>query len=174
MAPKCSKLSADEQFSLATNGMAWRVKYRKYDDSGKVLKIKFQIGSLGVHPKNRGGLYPTGRRCKNLCTDVGDVGFLKESLEHACVAVEETPIEVARSRGDKYESGSAYNLRKSKKDEYLKSCFDVPYNDVRGLMLSHNHMMLVLRAFLTKALWQLPEKIRKGYCVLRCAGQTFT
>ena len=166
MAPKLSKLSVDEQFSLAVNGMAWRVKYRKCDDGGKVIKIKFQVGSLGVHPKNRGSLYPTGRRCKCLIQDVGDVGFLKESLEHACVVVGEMPFDAARSRGDKYESGSAYNLRKSKKDEFLKSCFDVPYNDVRGLMLSHNHMVLVLRAFMTKALWQLPANEEKGivYC----------
>ena len=161
MAPKLSKLSADEQFSLAVNGMAWRVKYRKCDDSGKAVKIKFQVGSLGVHPKNRDSLYPAGRRCKGLIQDV-----LKASLEHACVVVEEMPFDAARSRGDKYESGSAYNLRKSKKDEFLKTCFDVPYNDVRGLMLSHNHMMLVLRAFMTKALWQLPANEEKGivYC----------
>ena len=33
-------------------------------------------------------------------------------------------------------------------------------------MLSHNHMMLVLKAFLTKALWQLPANEEKGlvYC----------
>ena len=76
------------------------------------------------------------------------------------------PNDVARSRGEKYGSGSSYNIRQSKKDEYLKSCFEVPYNDVRGLMLSHNHMMLVLRAFLTKALWNLPANGERGlvYC----------
>ena len=166
MAPKLSQLSADEQFSLAVNGMAWRVKYRKCDEGGKVLRVKFQIASLGVHRKNRGSLYPAGRRCKSLILDVGDVGFLKESLEHACVVVEEMPIDVARSRGDKYESGATYNMRQSKKDEFLKTCFEMPHNDVRGLMLSHNHMMLVLRAFLTKAKWQLPANEEKGlvYC----------
>ena len=151
MAPKQSKLSKEEQHSLAVDGMALRVKYRKYDENGKVFKIKFQIGSLGVHQKNRGSLYPSGRRCKNLCLEVGDVGFLRESVEHACVVVEEMPNDVARSRGEKYESGTTYNIKQSKKDEFLKSCFEVPYNDVRGLMLSHNHIMLVLRAFLTKA-----------------------
>ena len=52
MAPKQSKLSKEEQHSLAVDGMAWRVKYRKYDENGKVVKTKFQIGSLGVHQKH--------------------------------------------------------------------------------------------------------------------------
>ena len=61
MAPKkVSAMSADEQHSLAVNGMAWRGKYRKCDDNGKALKVKFQVGCLGVHAKNRGGVYPAG------------------------------------------------------------------------------------------------------------------
>ena len=163
MAPNQSKkLSADEQHSLVVNGMALRVKYRKCDENGKVLKVKFQVGSLGVHPKNRGGVYPAGIRCKSLCLEVADVGFLKESVEHACIAVEEMPLEIARSRGEKHESGTAYNIRQSRKDEFLKSCFAAPYNDVRALLLSHNHMMIILRAFLAKALWNLPANERKG------------
>ena len=166
MAPRTSKLDPDEQHSLAVNGMAWRVKYRKCDHNGKAIKVKFHIGSLGVHPKNRGGVYPAGIRCKSLCTEVGDVGFLKESVEHCCIAVEDMPIDIARSRGPTHESGSAYNLRQSQKDEFLKTCFAAPYSDVRGLLLAHNHMMLILRAFLAKALWNLPANEAKGivYC----------
>ena len=163
MAPKQSKkLSADEQRSLAVNGMAMRVKYRKYDENGNVLKVNLQVGSLGCHCKNRGGVYPAGIRCKSLCLEVADIGFLKESVEHCCVAVEEMPLEIARSRGEKHESGTAYNIRQSSKDEFLKSCFAAPCNDVRALLLSHNHMMIILRAFLAKELWNLPANERKG------------
>ena len=111
-------------------------------------------------------MYPAGIRCKSLCTEVGDVGFLKESVEHCCIAVEDMPIDIARSRGPTHESGSAYNLRQSQKDEFLKTCFAAPYSDVRGLLLAHNHMMLILRAFLAKALWNLPANEAKGivYC----------
>ena len=142
------KMSPDEDHSLAVSGMAWRVKYRQTDENGKVMKIVLDIGSLGVHQQNRGSLYPAGRRCKNLCIDVLEVGFVKENVDHQLVAVEEIPREVARSRGPNFESGSQYNIRQCQKDEFLKSCFEVPYNDVRGLMLSHNRMMLVLRACL--------------------------
>ncbi len=61
-----AKMSKDEEHSLAVNGMAWRVKYRRTDAEGKVIRKKMPIGSLGVHPKNRGGVYPAGRRCKKL------------------------------------------------------------------------------------------------------------
>ena len=155
--------------------MAWRVKYRKCDDGGKALRIKFQIGSLGVHPKNRGGVYPSGKRCRNLCTEVvGAHGFLKENIVDAVVGVEEVPVDVASSRGEKFLSGSEYNIKRCKQDELLMGCFAVPHNNVQCKMLSHNHMILVLRAFLTKARWKIPKNEEKKPCVLRCAGQTFT
>ena len=77
---------AGEGHSLATYGMAVRVKYRRVDTEGKPLKKKIGLGSLSLHPKNRGGLYPSWLRCKALAVDVvGVVGFLKEGLKHAAV-----------------------------------------------------------------------------------------
>ena len=72
-----------------TAAMAWRVKYRKIEDAGKVIRMKLRIASLGVHPKNRGGVYPAGVRCKGSCVDVVEVGFVKEEVNHAGVVVEE-------------------------------------------------------------------------------------
>ena len=169
-----SKMTADEAHSLAVVGMAWRVKYRQTDADGKVIRAFVNIGTLGVHKKNRGGVYPAGKRCRSLCIEVvGEVGFLKENVEHAVVAVEEVPTDVASSRGEKFVSASQYNIKQCKQDELLMGCFAVPHNDVRCLMLSHNHIMLVLRAFLTKARWKI-QGMRKKTCVLRCARQTFT
>ena len=168
---KMAKMSKDEEHSLAVNGMAWRVKYRRTDAEGKVIRKKMPIGSLGVHQKNRGGLYPAGRRCKNLCIEVLDVGFLKENVEHAVIAVEEIPMEVARSRGEKFESGAQYNIRQCRKDTELMHCFDVPYNDVRSLMLSHNHITLVLRAFMTKAQWAIPKNEEKNLALCDANGK---
>ena len=169
-----SKMSPEDVHSLAVRGMAWRVKYRQKDHDGKVLKNRVNIGSLGVHPENRGGVYPAGKRCRNLCIEVvGDVGFLKENVEHAVVAVEEVPTEIARSRGEKFLSASQYNIKQCKQDELLMGCFAVPHNDVRCLMLSHNHIMLVLRAFMTKAQWAIAKNEERS-CVLRFAGQTST
>ena len=66
MAPKQSKptLTTDEQHSLAVNGMALRVKYRKCDDNGKALKVKFQLGSLGVHKNTVAACIPPGSDAK--------------------------------------------------------------------------------------------------------------
>ena len=167
-----SKMSPDEVHSLAVAGMAWRVKYRQTDENGKVIRVIVNIGSLGVHPKNRGGVYPAGKRCRSLCIEtVGDVGFLKENVEHAVVAVEEVPTEIASSRGGKFLSASQYNIKQCKQDELLMGCFAVPYNVVRCLLLSHNHIMLVLRAFLTKARWKIPKNVEKNLVFCDAQGK---
>ena len=150
--------------------MAWRVKYRRIDQQGDIQKLKLRLENLGVHPQNRGGVYPTGLRCKSLCVDVLKAGFLKEEVCHQMVVVEETPAQHIRSRGEGYECGSAYNLGASVKDEYLSSCFQDPYGDVRHMLLAHNHMMLILRAFLTRANWELPPFPEK-HCCSGCGGQ---
>ena len=142
---------------LMVAAMAYRVKYRKLDTDGKVCKILVRIESMGVHKKNRGGVYPAGVRCKSLCVEVLKAGFVKEEFNHAFIAVEEAPVaEVIRAGGAGMVSASTYNAEHSSKDELLITCFQAPYDDVRHPLLSHNHMMLVLRAFLTRAKWDLP------------------
>ena len=83
--------------------------------------------------------------------------ILKAFVETSVVTVEEPPIEHIRKCETTYESGSQYNIKASTKDEFLSGCFAVPHNDVRNTMLSHNHIMLVLRAFMTAAHWDLPD-----------------
>ena len=142
---------------LMVAAMAYRVKYRKVCQDGKAQKVAVRIESMGVHRKNRGGVYPSGVRCKSLCADTMAAGFVKEEVNHACVAVEEVPVdEIIRSRGAHMVSASRYNAENSTKDELLATCFEQPYDDVRYMLLSHNHMMLILRAFLTRAKWDLP------------------
>ena len=41
---------------IITAAMAWRVKYRKLDDNGKVVRQHFPIQHLGVHPIEGGRL----------------------------------------------------------------------------------------------------------------------
>ena len=136
---------------------AFRAKYRKGD-----AKVRVRIETMGVHRGNRGGVYPAGIRAKRLATDVFNVGFDKEDFAHNCVAVEEAPVsvQVNRSSGSaptsKQESASAYNARKCSQDVILVSCFNAPYDEVRHQLLSHNHMMLCIRAFLTLAQWDIP------------------
>ena len=146
--------------SLIAAASALRVKYRK------LTKLKQNIANLGTHMSNRGGQYPSGLRCKGLCLSVLEAGFSKEDVNHQLVAVEETPAEHIRSRGTDYQSGASYNKDRSSKDELLCSCYDDPYCDVRVMLLAHNHTMLVLRAFLAQATWDLPPDKERGitYC----------
>ena len=52
-------------------------------------------------------------------------------------------------------SSSEYNRAASLQDEFLRTCFEEPHGNVQYKLLSHNHMQLVLRAFLTKAEWKI-------------------
>ena len=142
---------------LMVAAMAYRVKYRTDNIDGKAKEKVVRIETMGVHKKNRGGVYPSGIRCKSLCVEVLEAGFLKEEVNHACIVVQEAPAEeiLLRDPGDDMVSASTYNAANSSKDELLITCFETPYNDVRHTLLSHNHIMLVLRAFLSQAKWDL-------------------
>ena len=56
-----------------------------------------------------------------------------------------------RGRG----TGSQYNREASSKDELLQACFQEQHGNVQYSLLSHNHMALVIRAFLGKAKWDM-------------------
>ncbi len=62
--------------------MAIRVKFRKVDNDGNVIRETVHIRNLACHPKNRGGVYPAGVRCKTLCTEVFNTGFVMEEKLH--------------------------------------------------------------------------------------------
>ena len=122
-APTTSGVLQDGMGQVAA-AAAFRAKYSRKDLNGKVQKVRLRIEHLGVHPKNRGGVYPSGLRCKALGTDVLDVGFNKEELANQLVVVEETPEDQIRSRGKGYISGSSHNRDQSRNDELLCTCFD--------------------------------------------------
>jgi hypothetical protein len=136
---------------VVTRAMAFRVKYRRKDKDALIVRPTIPIANLGVHPKNRGGVFPAGVRCRSLMKEVLEGGFAKEDVNHACIAVEEVPIADIRSRGADFESGIAFNTQKVAADELLSTCFEAPYNDVRYMLLAHNHMMINLRVWLTRA-----------------------
>ena len=71
-------------------------------------------------------------------------GFDKHVFGHQVVAVEVLP-------GDS--TALEYNDSRCKQDGLLLSCFDYPYNEVRDKLLSHNHLMLGLRAIIAKSKW---------------------
>ena len=151
--------------NLSLSGDCWHVLSRQISQNWQGrqgYQSKGRCWNFGCHRKNRGGVYPSGKRCKSLCKEVLTVGFLKEEVNHAAVAVGEMPLEHIRGLGDDYVSGSAYNAEASMRDEHLVDLFNVPYNDVRHMFLSHNHTMLTLRVFLASAHWDLKVEETTG------------
>ena len=85
---------------LMMQAAAYRAKYCKRSDDGKAMRVNLRVENSGVHKKNRGSVYPSGQAIIRLCKEVTRGGFLKEEVDHAAIAVGETPIESIRSRGD--------------------------------------------------------------------------
>ena len=128
--------------------MAYRARCRKTNADGTALKTPLRVEASGVHRKNCGGVCLAGVACKRLCAEVVEAGFAKEEVNHACIAVEQVPLtEAIRRYGQGVVNASQNNIDNSSKGELPASCFNAPYDDVRHMLLSLNHMMLVLRAF---------------------------
>ena len=140
---------------------AYRAKYRVHERDGKIMKVNVHVVGAGVHKGNRANVYPSGVACRRLCSEVLRAGLLKEEITHVCVAVQEPPTEELIRKPLKYEklrdyvSSLSYNETMCKIDELIMTCSEPPHNRVEYTFLSHNHMMLVMRAFLTKAKWKM-------------------
>ena len=77
---KSSGAMADSKHDkgILIEAMAMRVKYRKTNSDDAPLMLYIPVTDLGVHKKNRGGVYPAGVRCKSLCEEVVVAGFMQE------------------------------------------------------------------------------------------------
>ena len=86
---------------LVRQAMAFRVKYR-LDINKRVIALS----RLGVHPQNRGGMYPQPDTVRNLGLKIITKGFNQSEANHEGVNVEEVPFaeraEFSRSRGSSY------------------------------------------------------------------------
>ena len=128
--------------------MAWRVKYRMKSEKGQD-KRRLPLQLLGVHPSNRGGVYPQGEVVKTLGIKLAGLGYNQEVADHQGVAVEQAPNEYY----------GEYNRRKCLGQPLLSSCFGVESNVAFG-MLSHNHLLLLLLCWANSAKWELNEGAR--------------
>ena len=70
---------------------------------------------MGVHPANRGGMYPQADAVRNLGLKIIRTGFSQSEANHEGVVVEEVPFckraDHSRSSGIPYESYAEYNVR---------------------------------------------------------------
>ena len=108
-----------------------------------------------------------------MCIETMESGFMTEEVHHAAVAVEEPPLEAADNWDKKHSKPTgvaSYNRTQSSKNELLITLFLAPCDDVHHSMLSHNHILMVARAFLTSAKWEIPDVPAKNL-FLRFGGQ---
>ena len=63
---------------LMRRAAAYEAKYVELDADGNPLRITVPILEVGVHPKNRGGVYTQGRHCKRLIA-----AMIWNSFEHS-------------------------------------------------------------------------------------------
>lgn len=153
---------ADIRIGLVRQAMAYRVKYR-VADGRKNCKKRVPLSLLGVHPLNRGGVYPQPDTVVNLGLHVLDMGFSSQEANHEGVCVQEVP-EVSRGRHPldptkAYETYRSFNLRCSTSPE-LKDCFSCE-SDVMYGTLSHSHLLLTMLSLHNKGRWALPKKFEE-------------
>ena len=70
---------------------------------------------MGVHPQNRGGIYPQPDTARNLGVEIIARGFNQSEANHEGVSVEEMPFceraKHCRSGGLPYETYAEYNSK---------------------------------------------------------------
>ena len=140
---------------LVRKAMALRVKYRV---SAKIIPVP--LCRIGVHPDNRGGMYPQPDTVRNLGLDIMSKGFNQSEANHEGVNVEEVPFgeRAAHSRriGSPYQPYSDYNNGQCD-HLLLGSCF-INSIDVMYGTLSHSHLLLVLLSWLNGAEWKVEDE----------------
>ena len=140
---------------LVRKAMAYRVKYRL---PGQRRKIP--LSRLGVHPQNRGGMYPQPDTVRNLGLKIISKGFNQSEANHEGVSVEEIPCSEraahSRSDGSPYEPYGDYNIRQCD-HKYLVKCFSQLHDIMYGT-LSHSHLLLVLLSWLNGAEWKIDDE----------------
>ena len=73
--------SNEVDMGTVRQAMAWRVKYRVKTDSGHI-KRRLPLQLLGVHPQNRGGVYPQEGVVKRLGIRLAGLGYKQEDADH--------------------------------------------------------------------------------------------
>ena len=137
---------------ILRQAMAYRVKYRVMNQQGKAKK-NIPLEFLGVHPSNRGGVYPTVSTLENLNINIVGSGFSEQEANHEAVCVQEVP-ECARPEG--YETLKDYNIRQTRHSDTLSVCFSEMSDTCYGT-LSRSHLTLIMLGWQHGAKMKLPD-----------------
>ena len=144
---------------LVRKAMAFRVNYRVSD------KKTISLSRLGVHPQNRGGMYPQPDVVRNLGLKIITKGFNQSEANHEGVSVEEMPYceraKHSRSDGLPYEPYADYNIRQCD-HLFLDKCFSHIHDSMYGT-LSHSHLLLVLLSLANGADWKVEDELNRRH-----------
>ncbi len=165
--PVLPSLPHDDDMGVIREAMAYRIKYRagqNYPEytkegfkGGSKIKKKIPLMLLGVHPKNRGGVYPMGETVEGLGVSILTDGFNLDEANHQGVCVQQVPsshiVSPIEQRDDSYLS---YNLSNCVFSPLYCMCFNAD-GDVAYGTLSHSHLLLVLLCLMNGAKWALPD-----------------
>ena len=162
----------EQLLGLVRQAMAYRVKYRVAGG-----KRQMCLSLLGVHPLNRGGVYPSPETVQNLGlkllqTAGGGAGLARspgvtaEKRERVLRMFDETVSKRALILEEEpYETYQVSNSSHCDSAPQLRDCFSRNSDVIYGT-LSHSHLLLCLLAMKNGAKWEWPpdwgEVFEKG------------
>ena len=111
------------------------------------------LGPMGSHQGNRGGVYANTKDVENLAEGIWDMGFDPEEADSQGVAVQDYP---EGQRPPNYVTIHNWNRLKTEGIPGLVAVVSDDHVISLGL-LSHNHLLLVLKGFAHAAKWDVPK-----------------
>ena len=130
------------------------------------LRVKYRIGNiatlmplqcLGIHQRNRSGVFPQYQRSQSLMTNIFGAGFSKETAWHQGVCVEEVPPE---HQPTGYVNLHTWNKECCSRHPDLEGFLRNPDHVTHGT-LSRSHLTLILKLFKNQQRsWPWPDKYK--------------
>ena len=149
-------MSKPIEYGIIRQAMAYRVKYRV---SGA---RRVHVSMMGVHHRNRGGMYPQPDTVTQLGLQLLTDGFNVDEANYNGICVQEIPPQWRKhdpvDPSKPYETLAEYNMKMSSTPQ-LRGCFKLE-DDICYGTLSHSHLLLVLKSVDCGAKWDLPEKFK--------------
>ena len=161
--PGANAAVAAVDMGTVRKAMAFKVKYRVASDS-KHVKQRLPLRLLGVHPANRGGVFPQANVVRALGIKLGRRGFSQEEADHQGVCVRQPTDEKSDGKSAVADSFAEYNQKRCQGQPYLEKCFGAvgATSNIAFGMLYLNHILLVLLCWLFAAQWDLDDEEKEA------------
>jgi len=148
--PKIDKVDTEKLIKIAG---CLRAKYRVSN-----APVLMPLQCLGIHQKNRSGVFPQFQRCQSLMLKIFSGGFSKETAWHQGVCVEEIPAE---HQPPGYVNLHDWNKDRCSRHMALAGFLRNPDHVTHGT-LSRSHLTLILKLLKNQQReWPWPEKYKE-------------